>query len=384
MVWMPINAGPRYSNDRGVSWTASTGAPASQIAGIYTNGNSTSTSGQPLAADRANGSFYIGKFGGSSHVIYRSTDNGATWTQIATVSNGGSFNLRTPQLVAAPVSPTCPSGGDIWLCDDGTYNGSGGGLWRSINSGVTWSSVAGVSKVTNVSFGESASGSGYSVYINGLKGGVSGIYTSDDYGVTWVQVANPTIEGVSMLAGDRQNHGSIFIGTGGRGVFSLGAPSAGLVDGGLYEFESVVAPGKSLNVYQSGTAAGTNVQIWTDSGGTNARWTAQLQADGHFELVPNNAPAMHLNVDLSGGGGTGSNVQIYNTNNENSHWVPELESDGNYEVIPQHNTALRLNVAGGVNADGTNVTVSNNNGNARAALEIDQEELGAINPRVPR
>ncbi len=362
MVWMPINAGPRYSNDRGVSWTASTGAPASQISGIYTNGNSISTSGQPLAADRANGYFYLGKFGGSGHVIYRSTDNGVTWTQIATVSNGGSFNMRTPQLMAAPVSPTCPSGGDVWLCDDGTYNGTGGGLWRSTNFGVTWSSVAGVTKVTNVSFGKSATGSGYSVFINGLKGGVSGIYTSDDYGVTWVQLANPTIEQVSIVAGDRQNHGSVFIGTGGRGVFSLGAPSGGLVDGGLYEFESIVAPGKSLNVYQSGTTAGTNVQIWTDSGTSNARWTAVLQADGHFEIVPSNAPAMHLNVDTSAGGGTGANVQIYNTNNENSHWVPELESDGNYEVIPQHNTALRLNVAGGVNADGTNVTVSNNNG----------------------
>ncbi len=222
MVWMPINASPRFSNDRGVSWTASTGAPASQIAGIYTNGNSTSTSGQPLAADRGNGNFYIGKFGGGSHVIYRSADGGATWTQVGSVSNGNSYNMRTPQLVAAPVSPACPTGGDVWLCDDGTYNGNGGGLWRSTNSAASWSAIAGIGKVTNVSFGKASSGSGYTVFINGFKSGVAGIYRSDDYGATWVQLPNPTIEPVSIVAGDRQNYGQVFIGTGGRGVFTLG------------------------------------------------------------------------------------------------------------------------------------------------------------------
>ncbi|CAM3030765.1 hypothetical protein RAHE111665_11840 [Rariglobus hedericola] len=224
IVWMGIknggNATPMYySTDRGVTWAAASGGPNSNITGIYTNGSSISPSGQPLTADRGNGNFYAAAFGGAGHVIYRSTNSGATWTQVSTVNNGNSYNMRTPQLVAAPVSSAYPSGGDVWLCDDGTYNGNGGGLWRSVDSAGTWSSLSGIGKVTAVSFGKAASGTGYSVFINGYKAGIKGIYRSDDYGSTWVKLSDPTIKDILSLAGDRQNHGKVFIGTDGRGVF---------------------------------------------------------------------------------------------------------------------------------------------------------------------
>ncbi|MEO5712828.1 MAG: hypothetical protein ABIT37_05010 [Luteolibacter sp.] len=224
LVWMGIkngaNATPMYfSTDRGVTWTAATGGPNSNITGVYTNGGSIGISGQPLAADRGNGSFYAATFGSSAHVIYRSTNSGATWTQVSTVPNGNSQNMRTPQLMAAPVSSAYPAGGDVWLCDDGTYNGSGGGLWRSTNSAASWSAIAGIGKVTEVSFGKAASGTGYTVFIHGYKAGVKGIYRSDDYGLNWVKLADPTINDIISLAGDRQNYGKVFIGTGGRGAF---------------------------------------------------------------------------------------------------------------------------------------------------------------------
>jgi len=223
IVWMPINYNQAtipayYSKDRGVTWDACTGAFNSPITGVYTNGNSLGMSGQCLAADRGNGKFYLGKFGGSAHLIYSSTD-GATWTQVGSVNNGGSYNMRTPQLVAAPVSPGYPAGGDVWLCDDGTYNGNGGGLWRSTNSAVNWSAISGIGKVTAVSFGKALSGSGYAVYIYGYKSGVLGVYRSEDYGVSWTKLVDPTVEQINSLAGDRQNAGKVFIGTGGRGTF---------------------------------------------------------------------------------------------------------------------------------------------------------------------
>lgn len=224
IVWMAIKNGGAatpayYTKDRGVTWAASSGGPDSQITGVYTNGSSIAPSGQPLTADRGNGNFYMGKFGSTAHIIYRSGDNGATWTQVSTVPNGGSHNMRTPQLVAAPVSSSCPTGGDVWLCDDGTYSGAGGGLWRSTNSATSWSSITGIGKVTAVSFGKAASGSGYTVFIYGYKGGVKGVYRSDDYGSTWARLPDPTIADVLSLAGDRQTYGKVYLGTNGRGVF---------------------------------------------------------------------------------------------------------------------------------------------------------------------
>lgn len=229
IVWMPINyvqasIPPYYSKDGGATWAAATGAFNSPITGVYTNGNSLGMSGQCLTADRVNNKFYLGKFGGTAHQIYSSSD-GATWTLASSVSNGNSANMRTPQLVAAPAA------GDVWLCDDGTYKvpASGGGLWRSTNAGANFLPVSGVGRVTGVSFGKATAGSGfpYAVYIYGYAGSpaVLGVYRSDNLGATWTLLDAPTIATFGALEGDRQNASSVYLGTGGRGVFHYNSGS---------------------------------------------------------------------------------------------------------------------------------------------------------------
>ena len=83
---------------------------------------------------------------------------------------------------------------------------------------MNWSAISGVGKVTAVSFGKGQAG-GYTVFIAGYVGGTKGIYRSDNYGANWTKLANPTVELLTALAGDRQNYGRVFIGTGGRGTF---------------------------------------------------------------------------------------------------------------------------------------------------------------------
>lgn len=225
MVWVSIANTARYSDDRGVTWTASTGAPASQITGIYTNGGSLDSCGQNLAADRVNGHFYLATFTGTGHLIYRSVDGGKTWSHVGTANNGGTYNMRTPQLVAAPPSAAYPSGGDIWLCDDSAYNNAGypaGGLWRSTDGGASWTRITTIGRVSQVAFGKALSTGHYAVYAHGESnpGGLRRILRSDDYGASWTALPEiPSDIPILSLAGDRQNHGKVFIGTSGRGVF---------------------------------------------------------------------------------------------------------------------------------------------------------------------
>lgn len=215
MVWVPIGITnyPRFSKDRGVTWTSGTGAPVSQIQDRFYP----STLIQPLAADRANGKFYYMKLGGVSggnHAIYTSTNSGANWVLSGTVPTS-TYNAYRAQLVAAPAAD------DLWVCDDGVSGATAGGLWHSTNGGTTWAKLlpGTIRAVREVSFGKAQSGSGYTVFINGYKNGVNGVWRSDDYGATWVNLGLPTIAPVDALAGDRQNYGGVFIGTGGRGTF---------------------------------------------------------------------------------------------------------------------------------------------------------------------
>lgn len=217
MVWLPehptpgTSTAPRYSEDGGISWTASTGAPGSMMKNRF----EPSTFITQLASDRVNGNFYMGAFGGASHAIYRSTDGGKTFASVGSVP-ANAWNVYRVQLVAAPAA------NDLWLCDDGVDTVGAGGIWRSTDGGATWAKKAGgvMAEVRQISFGKAQSGSGYTVFANGFKSGVKGVYRSDDYGVTWNPVAAlPSIADIEAIAGDRQNYGRVFIGTHGRGIF---------------------------------------------------------------------------------------------------------------------------------------------------------------------
>jgi hypothetical protein len=221
LVWLPevTSNVARYSRDRGVTWTASTGSPTSMMKNRF----DPSVLIQQLAADRVNGNFYIAKFnagGGGNHYVYRSSDGGATFAQVGTAS-GGSSNVYRCQIVAAPPTTAYPTGGDVWLCDDGVTTMTAGGLWRSTDGAANWGTkLANVRAVKQVTFGKALSGSGYTVFINGYVGGVLGIYRSDDYGANWTKLADvPSIASLEVLSGDRQNYGKVFIGFNGRGVF---------------------------------------------------------------------------------------------------------------------------------------------------------------------
>lgn len=220
LVWLPLYASSgygntaRYSKDRGATWTACTGAPNSQMQNEF----SPSSCITQLTSDRVNGNFYMAKFGiGAVHTIYKSTDGGATFTQVGTIP--GHYNGLRAQIVAAPGVAN-----DLWLSD------ASDGLFHSTDGGTTWAQVGTyqVMSAREVSFGKPQAGSGYAytVFINGFYNNfittTQGIYRSDNYGANWTLLGTmPTIAVADSLAGDRQVYGRVYVGTQGRGIFQF-------------------------------------------------------------------------------------------------------------------------------------------------------------------
>jgi hypothetical protein len=108
--------------------------------------------------------------------IFKTTDGGASWTQVnRTVSPGYSAQLKTTPGFA----------GDLWISDGFSGNpGSqpmGGSLHHSTDGGVTWTSVSGVKEPFTIGFGAPAAGQTYpSVYVVGWVNSVYGIWQSDN------------------------------------------------------------------------------------------------------------------------------------------------------------------------------------------------------------
>ena len=210
IVWTPSGEGPYYSPntgagtyysaDFGATWIASTGL---------------GTDLRPVA-DRVNpNKFYA--YDAVNGTVYTSTDGGASFAISAT----GLPQLPNYDLGSASLKAVFGKEGNLWLtAGNGTFP-ENGGLYRSTNSGASFTQITAVTESHNVSFGCAAPGQDYpAIYVVGTIGSVYGFYRSDDNGTSWTRINDDQHQfgTVYSLAGDPKLYGRVYVGTGGRGT----------------------------------------------------------------------------------------------------------------------------------------------------------------------
>lgn len=201
MIYVAGGGAVYYSGDRGDSWSLSQGAPKNAI-----RSNSIWNKDFALAADLVNEDrFYLFKDG----VFYASDDSGATWSpqnEDLLPNRAGYLNV-----IAIPDKE-----GEVWISLDEN------GLWRTTDSGMTFTQIDTLDSAALVTFGAPAPELDSStIYVYGKIDGAEGLYRSRDQGETWVRLNDDFFQfpaGVKALAGDRNEYGRIFIGSGGVGI----------------------------------------------------------------------------------------------------------------------------------------------------------------------
>jgi hypothetical protein len=172
--------GPWYTTDGGVHWTSvlrylttNFGIPTTNNTGFGTNFE---LHNQLVAADQITANtFYLynGLSSGSGGGVYKSTDSGATWAQQLSGQPNGSTNENgnTAMLKAVP-----SNAGHLFFTT--RFNG-GEQLSFSNNGGTSWTSVSinGLSSTNKISafgFGATFPGQSYpAIYVVGYGGSVS-------------------------------------------------------------------------------------------------------------------------------------------------------------------------------------------------------------------
>lgn len=215
------------STNAGASWTQRnpSGWPTSGETGV---GFSSFNRGKGCAADRVTANkFYVFNYGppGATTIkgVWASTDSGATWTQVS-----GNIDLTSGSQLSNFTLKSVPGNAGNLFFTPGVNTGassfpSGVNFKRSTDGGATWTNVANVQDVFAFGFGAAKpGGSGYpAIYIYGWVSGVGGLWESDDNAATWSQLTglypNNSMDTPSTVEGDANKYGWVYMGGGGSG-----------------------------------------------------------------------------------------------------------------------------------------------------------------------
>ncbi|AKJ10441.1 1,4-beta-glucanase [Streptomyces incarnatus] len=160
----------------------------------------------PVADPVEPGTFYA--YDTTTGTLYAGTDGGRTFAARAGGLPSGDSQF---QLVAAPGRR-----GDLWLSTKGN------GLYRSTDSGATFAEVAGVRAAYTLGFGKAAPGAGYpAIYLVGVTDTITAVYRSDDEAKTWIRINDDAHQWGwtgQAVTGDPRVHGRVYLATNGRGI----------------------------------------------------------------------------------------------------------------------------------------------------------------------
>lgn len=245
------NAAGAFSHDGGRSWQPFAAQP--EIA-------ASAPGPVAVSADGATLLWSFVHWDGTKYPAHRSTDGGATWTEVATFPEGGTpvadpldpqrfyvydtdtgsvFRSRDAGATFTQGATGLPSGdvqfkvvaapgrsGDLWL------SAKDNGLFRSTDCGRTFTAVAGCQASHALGFGRAAPvrdrkrpGAGYPAVfqtgrVSATFDGVA-VLRSDDAGATWVRINDDTHQWGwtgEVITGDPRVHGRVHLGTNGRGI----------------------------------------------------------------------------------------------------------------------------------------------------------------------
>lgn len=191
-----------YSKDKGATWTAS---------------NINVSNAIPVADMVNPNKIYIYNSGSGNFNV--SNDGGATFSVTVNIGAGGSKIIRTEPFKE----------GNIWVA---MY---GGGLKRSVNSGASFTTIAGVQACSAIGLGKVYSGGillrnpdatyYFTLYIWGTVNGVTGLFRSIDEGANWIRINDDAHQfggpgNGQFVMGDMNTYGIVYMSTVGRGVIA--------------------------------------------------------------------------------------------------------------------------------------------------------------------
>jgi len=187
-------AGVLKSTDGGTTWTQMGAIPFAQVLGPQTGG---ALIGQ-IAVQPGNSSIVLAAVsffvGGTVGGIYRSTDGGSTWAEDASPQGVAATQVVFESTVNAGTTATA------WAAMGNPFGEAANGIYKSTDSGATWTKQAGGLPTVNVGriilgYAPSTSGAGATVYAaiansSGSSANLLGFFKTTNGGTAWTTLGS--------------------------------------------------------------------------------------------------------------------------------------------------------------------------------------------------
>jgi CARDB len=278
--------------------------------------------------------------------VFKSTNGGATWTQLASTSSSDWYYVN--RLAISP-------NGSVILAVTGS------GIWRSTNGGSSWTLVLSDWRVKDIDFHPTNNN-------NAIASGSEGMaWYSTDGGVTWnpatglpaldwlgrVEVAYAPSNGSIVYAGVAQNSGEVWKSSDGGHSYSLVNTGTNYLSGqGWYDNMVWVDPTNANTL----VVGGTDLEISTNGGTTLTDiggYTGGVHPDQHILVAhPGFNGSTNKTVFVGNDGGIFTTSNIY-TANGSSGWQELNNNLGITQFYGAAGNATSGVIVGGTQDNGT-------------------------------
>ena len=130
-------------------------------------------------------------------------------------------------------------------------------------------------------------------------------------------------------------------------------PSSGVYSGGVYRMTPRHS-GKTLDVENCGTGAGTNVRQWSWYNNNCQKWIFTDAGSGYWRISPVNAPNMALDLENCSGSNL-ANIRLWNWYDNDCQKWELIDRGSGYYSIRSKASGKCFDIEGVSNADGANL-----------------------------
>ena len=142
------------------------------------------------------------------------------------------------------------------------------------------------------------------------------------------------------------------------------------IENGTYIIKSAINNNFVFDIYDNSTKDGANLELWTNTGNTNQRFTVKYLNDGTYSITAVNSKK---NIDVEGNlKKAGTNVLQWTANNQdNQKWIIKDAGSGNYNII-SNSCGLYLDIPYSNAKSGANVQVWTGNGGKNQMFKFEK------------